>query len=73
MELSIKIRDIAHSRGNRRRMDFDNRNYLSDADILNLTGQTRNIFYDLCGIIQKGTLRNSRTRSVRTCLGIVLT
>lgn len=72
MELLTEIRDIA-SRGNQRRIDFDNRDSLSDSDILNLTGLTRNNFDDLCGIIQKGTLRDSRTRSVRTCLGIFLT
>lgn len=51
MGLSTEICDIA-SRGNQRRIDFDNRNSLSDTDILNLTGLTRNNFDDLCGIIQ---------------------
>lgn len=39
----------------KRKSDFDNRNSLSDSD------------NDLCGKIQKETLRNSRTRSVRIC------
>lgn len=60
MELLTDIQDIA-SRGNQRHVDFDNRNSLSDADILNLTGLTRNNFDDLCGIIQKGTLKDSCT------------
>lgn len=60
MELSTEICYIA-SRGNQRRLDFDNRNSLSDADILNLTGLSHNNFDDLCGIIQKVTFRDSRT------------
>lgn len=52
---------------------FWHRNSLSDSDILNLTGLTRTNFDDLCGKIQKGTLRDSRTRSVRTYQGIFLT
>lgn len=51
MELLTEIRDIA-SRGNQRRIDFYNRNCLSDSDILNLTVLTRNNLDD-CGKIKK--------------------
>lgn len=69
LTLWTEILNIA-SRENQRCIYFDNRNSLSDADILNLTGQTCNNFNDLCGIIQKGTLGDSRVWGVRTCLGI---
>lgn len=72
MELLIEIHDIA-SRGNQRRIDFDNINSLSDADILNSTRLDRNNVDDLCGILHIETLRNTCTWSVRTYLRFFLT
>ncbi|CAG2201288.1 unnamed protein product [Mytilus edulis] len=72
MDLITQIRDMA-LRGSKRRIDFDTENALTSSDILNLTGLSKENFNDLCSIVQKGNLRDSRTRSVRTCIGIFLT
>lgn len=71
MSLITEIRDIA-IKGNEKRIDFDNDKSLSDSDILTLTGISRRNLDDLCLEVQ-GQLRESSTRSVRTCLGIFLT
>ncbi|XP_071172158.1 uncharacterized protein [Mytilus edulis] len=73
MDLITQIRDIMALRGSKRRIDFDTENALTSSDILNLTGFSKENFNDLCSIVQKGNLRDSRIRSVRTCIGIFLT
>ncbi|XP_062596793.1 uncharacterized protein LOC134258281 [Saccostrea cucullata] len=71
MELITEIREIA-VRGSEKRIDFDNVKSLSDSDVLTLTGITKKNFDELCSEVG-GSLRDSSTRSVRTCIGIFLT
>jgi hypothetical protein len=44
---------------------------LSDTDYLNLTGIDRDSFDDLCGHVKE--VRETKVRSIRTCIGILLT
>lgn len=72
MLLLSQVQDIA-LRNSKRRIDFDAQNDLSDSDIINRTGLSKTDFNDLILNIQKGNLRDSSLRSVRTCIGIFLT
>ncbi|CAC5417630.1 unnamed protein product [Mytilus coruscus] len=72
MDFITQIRVMA-LKGSKWRIYFDTENALTSLDILNLTGLSKENFDDLCSIVQKGNLRDSRTRSVRTCIGIFLT
>ena len=54
------------------RKDFDN-NALENNDYLNLFGLARAQFDDLCAHIHPGSLRDTKLRSIRTCVGILLT
>ncbi|XP_062582893.1 uncharacterized protein LOC134244656 [Saccostrea cucullata] len=71
MELITEIREIA-LRGSEKRIDFDSVKSLSDSDILTLTGITKKNLDELCSEVG-GSLRDSSTRSVCTCIGIFLT
>ena len=44
---------------------------LSDTDYLNLTGIDRDSFNDLCGHVKE--VWETKVRSIRTCIGILLT
>jgi hypothetical protein len=44
---------------------------LSDTDYLNLKGIDRDSFDDLCGHVKE--VRETKVRSIRTCIGILLT
>ena len=54
-----------------RRLDFDD-NDLDDDDYCNLTGLTKQNFDDLCSHVKPGSIRETKLRSVRTCIGMLL-
>jgi hypothetical protein len=64
------IRDIANKNKNKG-VHFDVESLLSDTDYLNLTGIDRDSFDDVCGHVKE--VREIRVRSIRTCIGILLT
>lgn len=53
------------------RLNFDDPTCLSDSDYLNLTGPTREQFDDV--LTHLNNIRHTKTRSIRTCLAILLT
>lgn len=53
------------------RLDFDDPTCLSDSDYLNLTRLTREQFDDV--LTHVNSIRPTKTRSIRTCLAILLT
>ena len=55
-----------------RRLDFDDNNNLDNNDYCNLTGLTMSQFDDLCANIKIGSIRETKLRSVRTCIGMLL-
>ena len=56
----------------RYRLDFDHRQALSDDDYITLTGVSKAEFDDLMLYIDDHDLRDTATRSARTCLAILL-
>lgn len=55
-----------------KRVDFDG-NCLNDCDYINLTGLDKNDFEMLCSYVPSGKIRDTKVRSVKTCIGILLT
>ena len=53
------------------RIDFYLDSFMSDADYRNLMGLSKLSFHDLCSHVSE--IRNSKNRSLRTCIGIYLT
>lgn len=70
VELIEDIRKIALQNINKR-IDFDNTLSMKDEDFKNLTGLTKVQFDDLCSF--SSSIRETRVRSVRTCIGLLLT
>ena len=50
-----------------RRLDFDD-NALDDCDYCDLTGLRKPNFYDLCAHVKQGSIRETKLRSVLTCI-----
>ncbi|CAC5394661.1 unnamed protein product [Mytilus coruscus] len=65
-----QVRTIALKNQNKR-IDFDSDSFISDADYYNLLGLSRGSFDDICSHITD--IRNTKNRSLRTCIGIYLT
>ncbi|VDI44871.1 Hypothetical predicted protein [Mytilus galloprovincialis] len=72
LELIDTIREHALKNKNAR-IDFDKSSSLNDTDFRNLTGLTITDFEDLCSHIPNSAIRDTRVRSMRTCIGIFLT
>ena len=70
LNLLEQIREIALKSQNKR-IDFDLDSFMSDADYRNLMGLSKLSFHDLCSHVSE--IRNSKNRSLRTCIGIYLT
>ncbi|CAC5380103.1 unnamed protein product [Mytilus coruscus] len=72
LELIDTIREHALKNKNAR-IDFDKSSSLNDTDFRNLTDLTITDFEDLCSHIPNSAIRDTRVRSMRTCIGIFLT
>ncbi|CAC5412518.1 unnamed protein product [Mytilus coruscus] len=70
LELIDTIREHALKNKNAR-IDFD-KSSLNDTDFRNLTGLKITDFEDLCSHIPNSAIRDTRVRSMRTCIGIFL-
>ena len=71
LDLIHRLQNTARS-NNERRINFDG-NDLNDDDYLNLVGLNKSQFDDLCSHVKAGTIRDTKVRSTRTCVGIMLT
>lgn len=69
LALITDIRSIALKNENLR-IDFDNKNTLKDSDFLNLTGITKENFEDLISHVK--SIRQTKNRSIRTCIALFL-
>ncbi|XP_062616715.1 uncharacterized protein LOC134278416 [Saccostrea cucullata] len=54
------------------RLDFDHRQALSDEDYVTLTGLSKSEFDEIMSYINDQDLRETATRSIRTCVAILL-
>ncbi|XP_033730151.1 uncharacterized protein LOC117319467 [Pecten maximus] len=70
-QLITSIRDAAN-KSQDQRINFDSPDALSNDDYVSLTGLGREQFCDLCSHL-KSTLRNTKNRSLKACVGIFLT
>ena len=71
LSLITNIRAIA-IRNDKYRIDFDNKNTLSDAEYQTLTGITKDDFEDLCSNVNSNAIRCTKNRSSRTCIALLL-
>ncbi|XP_021351029.1 uncharacterized protein LOC110454009 isoform X2 [Mizuhopecten yessoensis] len=71
LSLISNIRDVANAQQSKR-IDFDSPHALSDEDFITLTGLSVQHFNDLC-IHFVGSVRSSKNRSIKSCVGIFLT
>ncbi|XP_060081090.1 scavenger receptor cysteine-rich type 1 protein M160-like [Ylistrum balloti] len=69
--LISKIRDVANTQQSKR-IDFDSPHALSNEDFITLTGLCTQHFNDLCTHCA-GSVRSSKNRSIKSCVGIFLT
>lgn len=69
LTLLNNVRNIA-LKSKSKRLDFDDAVSLKDADYHNLIGLSRDHFNDLCSYISN--IRDTKVRSPRTCVGILL-
>lgn len=67
-DLLSQLREFGKQNASKR-VNFDNLEYLSDADMKNMTGLKKESFIELCGFIRQ-RVRSSSVRSTETSLGI---
>ncbi|XP_062602094.1 uncharacterized protein LOC134263728 [Saccostrea cucullata] len=72
MELLQQLRDEANVKG-RKRLDFDDPEALNDDDYQTLTGLSKVDFDDILTYARSTDIRPSKSRSIRTCIAILLT
>ncbi|XP_061168891.1 uncharacterized protein LOC133178157 [Saccostrea echinata] len=72
MELLQQLRDEANAKG-RQRLDFDDPEALNDDDYQTLTGLSKVDFDDILTYARSTDIRPSKSRSIRTCIAILLT
>lgn len=72
IELLEQLREEANMK-RKTRLDFDDQESMTDDDYVTLTGLRKRDFDDILTYVSSADVRPSRSRSIKTCIAVLLT